>query len=174
MKQFFLCLLCFVLVSCGFSPLYSDKEDALLTQQTSSVEVQPIEGILGFQLKSFLNDKLNPTDLNTEKKYRLSIETDVTKSGDQIISKHKFSTLGKITLKAHYKMTEIKTGAVVFKSTAKAWGSYNILKQPYATVTMEDKLLENLTKVVADKIALHTVTYFKHIEIDRARQTVSD
>ena len=174
MKKFFLYLLFLGLGACGFSPLYSSNTDTLLTEQTSSVDIQPIEGILGFQLKSFLKDKLNPTDLNTEKKYRLTVRTEVRKTGDQVIARDKFSTLGKIVLKGRYKMTEIKTGAVVLESTADASGTYNILKQPYATVSMEDKLLENLTKVVADKIALHTVAYFKHVEMNRASQTVSD
>ena len=71
-------------------------------------------------------------------------------------------------------MTEIKTGTVAFDSKADASGTYNILKQPYATVSMEDKLLENLTKVVADEIALRTVAYFKHVEMNRESQTVSD
>lgn len=144
-----------------------------MTEQTSAVEIQPIDGILGFQLKTLLNDKLNPTHLDTPKQYRLSIKTEITKSGDQVIAQDNFSTLGKIKLKGHYKMVD-KKGTVLIESTADAWGTYNILKQPYATVTMEEKLLDNLTKVVADKIALHTVAYFKHVEMNRARQTDSD
>ena len=47
---------------------------------------------------------------------------------------------------------------------ASAISSYNILTDPYSTITAEQAVRERLLKTLADEIALQITSYFKNEE----------
>ncbi len=65
-----------------------------------------------------------------------------------------------MTLKAFYTLKD-KNGRVLLDSSSSIASSYDILAQPYSSVTAEATTRQNLIKVLADNISLHIANSFK-------------
>lgn len=150
------------LASCGFTPLQGVGGENNLTNETKYIFVESIDDKIGMDFRNSLNKKLNPTGQKTDKKYTLNVVLKQSSVDDQIISSENFSTRAKITLIANYKLIELKSNTLLLNASANASGTYNVLKEPYATYTAREKMWGNLTQIVSNKVSLHIFAYFKH------------
>ncbi len=155
MKHLFLFLFLF-LVGCGFTPLYISQE---MNEKAAMIEISPIDGALGQQLRSNLEHRFNPSGVVFEKPYRLNItlkETEVSKQGirqDDTATRITISLTGNYTL--YYNNEKVLSEKSYFLS------SYNILQDPYSSYVSHKDTLKQLTDLVADDIALRIGLYLK-------------
>jgi len=149
----------FFLCSCGFRPLYSSSNN--ITEQTSAVQIQPIAGEGGYQMGLILQEKLNPKQINQEKKYRLTVSIHKPVYTNQSIRSDNFASLENMEISASYQLVDLSNNQILVSSTVDANGLFNLINDPYATVVAQDKLYSNLIKLMADDIATHILSYFK-------------
>ena len=150
----FLTLLClfFLCTACSFSPLYSEKKDEAVLQETAQIQIEPIEGVLGYTIRDQLNAK-----------YTLNIKISENIIGDLGIQKTNFATRSRMILTAHYILKDCETNQVLLNTQTNASGSYN-LTTTYSTMTAKDKMRQNLAKILADNISIRLLMYFKKQE----------
>ena len=152
--------LCFglLLAGCGFHPLYGDKTELL--EQTAAVQVQPIAGEGGYQMEMILKDRLNPNHQHVQQKYRLSVTLEKPTYVDQSIRSDNFASLESMNIRVFYQLTDAEKNTVLINSSVDSNGMFNLIKDPYATVVAQDKLYDNLIRLMADDIATHVLSYF--------------
>ena len=56
------------------------------------------------------------------------------------------------TLRARYQLVDLETGQIVLDATAGSDAGIDVTSSEYATIAAEQSALENLAKVVADRI----------------------
>ena len=151
----------FLLAACGFKPLYVAHEDTL--SQTAAVQIEPIAGVGGYQTELILQKRLNPEQIKVSPKYRLVVTLNKPTYTNQSIRSDNFATLEKMDVSADYKLIDIQKKQTLISSSVDTNGLYNLVKDPYATVTAKDKLYENLVRTMADDIATHVLSYFKGV-----------
>ncbi|MEN9926637.1 MAG: hypothetical protein RL268_2763, partial [Pseudomonadota bacterium] len=83
--------------------------------------------------------------------YRLEVELDDDLTafgirGDSAVTRERR------TLRARYRLVDLKTGEVVLDATAGSDAGIDIVSSEYATIAAENTALENLTRQVADRI----------------------
>ena len=151
----------FLLASCGFQPLYVVHEDTL--EQTAAIQIEPISGQGGYQTELILQKRLNPEHIQVSKKYRLVVTINNPTYSNQSIRSDNFATLKKMMVSANYELKDIQKNKVLISSSVDSNGLFNLVKDPYATVTAKDKLYDNLVRAMADDIATHILSYFKGV-----------
>ena len=161
MFKYVFLLLFFFLIGCGFHPLYVAHEDTLT--QTAAIHIDPIAGQGGYQTELILQKRLNPEQQRASTKYRLTVTIHQPSYSNQSIRSDNFATLEKMTVKMDYKLVDIQKNQILISSTVDSNGLFNLVKEPYATVTAKDKLYDNLIRAMADDIATHILSYFKGV-----------
>lgn len=158
--RYIILLCCFLLASCGFSPLYMEKSDAQ-SCQLASIYIHSIQNYGGFLLEKQLQSALNPSQMVQDKKYDLIVTIDKPLISEQNIQDDNFSSRERITLKAHYKLIDKQTKEILITSSAFAVGAYNIALEPYATYMAKEKIKENLIQILSDRISIHIISFMR-------------
>ena len=161
MMKYIVLYLGFLLVGCGFQPLYISHEDTL--NQAASVQIDPIAGQGGYETELILQKRLNPEQKAVAPKYRLSVVLNQPTYTNQSIRSDNFATLEKMSVSATYKLKDIQKNQIVISSSVDTNGMFNLVKDPYATVAAKEKLYDNLIRAMADDIAMHILSYFKGV-----------
>jgi len=151
-----------LLAGCGFQPLYVAHDDVF--NQTAAIQIEPITGQEGYQAELILQKRLNPEQVKVAPKYKLTVTFHSPTYSNQSIRGDNLATLEKMSIKATYKLVNIQKNKVVIESSVDANGLYNLIKSPYATVTHQEKLYDNLIQAMADDIATHVLSYFKGVK----------
>lgn len=153
----------FLLVGCGFRPMYLSENDKSVMTEASLVQVTPVAGELGYLVTLSLRDRLNASQTD-DKKYTLDVVFQDPVSFNQSIRSDNFASLENMNLTVTYQLIDKKTNKVLVSSSLNANGLYNLVKEPYATVVAKDKLYHNLAEMLADDIATHILAYFKGVQ----------
>ena len=157
------------LTGCGFSPVYWQDGTEFL-EKTAQVEITPVPEYSGRILTQALKDKLNPENIDVPKNYTLTVKLDEDINKDQGILGDKTSTRATFHMTAVY---QLKSGPTeLLSSTATAISSYNILPEPYSTVTAEQAVRERLLNILANDISVQITAFFKKQEADAQKNTV--
>ena len=102
-------------------------------------------------MRNALNDRLQSGRRSGAAQYRLDVRLD-----DRIESLGLLSddTIGRErrTLRARYQLVDLATGAIKLDATAGADAGIDVVSSEYATISAENKALENLSLEVADRI----------------------
>lgn len=160
MKRLIPLFLLTCLSGCGFTPLYHIKTGETTTA-TAAIEIMPIPDEEGYHMMQDLEAKLNPKHLSVPKTYELHVFLNPPVYTDQSIQGDNFASLEKITLSAGYQLRQKDRKDPLLNSGVQAVGSYNIIKDPYATTIAKNNLKSNLITVLSNDIALHVTAFFK-------------
>lgn len=138
------------LTGCALRPLYAGGEGGQVATTLSSVQVAPIPGRVGWLMYNKLKDRLEDTG-TADPQYRLDVELD-----DDIIGLgirgDRATTRERRSLRARYRLVNLRTGAVVLDATAGSDAGIDVVSSEYATVAAEQTAAERLSDVVADQI----------------------
>ncbi|MEY4670273.1 MAG: hypothetical protein RLZZ415_152 [Pseudomonadota bacterium] len=139
-----------LLSACGLKPMYAGGASGQVAQGLAAVEVPAIEGKAGWLVRNALVDRLGAAGQATPR-YRLDVRLDEKLEGLGLLSD---DTIGRErrTLRARYQLVDSVTGTVVLDATAGSDAGIDVVSSEYATIAAEQTALENLAKVVADKI----------------------
>jgi len=138
------------LSACGLRPLYGGGSTGVVAATLSGVTVAPIEGRVGWLVYNDLKERLAPTGA-TASRYRLDVELDDAIVGLGIRG-DLATTRERRTLRARYRLTDLRTGETVLDATAGAEAGIDVVSSEYATVAAEQTAAERLSEQVADQI----------------------
>lgn len=150
MRQFAALAASLLLSACGLKPMYAGGASGQVAQGLAAVDVPAIEGKAGWLVRNALVDRLGAAGRSTPR-YRLDVRLDDKLEGLGLLSD---DTIGRErrTLRARYQLVDTTTGAIVLDATAGSDAGIDVVSSEYATIAAEQTALENLAKVVADKI----------------------
>jgi LPS-assembly lipoprotein len=144
-----------LLSGCGLHPLYAGGSHSAIAQGLDEVEVPAIPGQQGWLMRNALMDRLHPNGVGDEgaKRYRLDVKLDDKLEGLGVLAN---DTVGRErrTLRARYQLVDTTTGDILLDATAGSDAGIDVVSSEYATVAAEQTALENLTRVVADRIMI--------------------
>ncbi len=135
MKHFGILAGALLLSACGLQPMYAGGASGQVAQGLAAVDVPAIEGKAGWLVRNALVD----------------VRLDDKLEGLGLLSD---DTIGRErrTLRARYQLVDTASGAIVLDATAGSDAGIDVVSSEYATIAAEQTALENLAKVVADKI----------------------
>jgi LPS-assembly lipoprotein len=139
-----------LLPACALQPMYAGGAGGQVAQGLSAIEVPAIEGRAGWLVRNALTDRLGAAGRATSR-YRLDVRLDDRLEGLGLLSD---DTIGRErrTLRARYQLVDLASGAIVLDATAGSDAGIDVVSSEYATIAAEQTALENLAKVVADRI----------------------
>ncbi len=140
--------------ACGLQPMYAGGGQGAVAQGMAAIDVPPIAGKSGWLMHNALVDRLHAEGSpGNAARYRLDVRLDDRLEGLGLLSNN---TVGRErrTLRARYQFVDIATGAVLLDATAGSDAGIDVVSSEYATVAGEDTALENLIRIVADRIVI--------------------
>lgn len=168
-KVLTLILLSFLLMGCGFKPLYVEKKsdkkwyfgnefDVSINSEMAKVKIETISDRFGQQLRNELIDILTPKGIPENPEYRLYVEVTEKYTERQALRKDITATRERIMYKVLYYMVE--NGDELFKGDSIAYASYDIMANPYSTTMAQKKAETDAAKIIANDISLRVGAYF--------------
>ena len=148
-----------LLSGCGFTPVYRQDSSSSVRQNLSLIEVAPIGGQRGLQLRNRLNEKFSPKGVADVPRFRLSV---VLESSTEavLIQLDNTVTRQNLRMKAAFTLTDLSSRATVFKGNSFSVGSYNVVDSEFATISAEDNVVERATLEIGEEIFDLLVIYF--------------
>lgn len=137
---------------CGLHPLYAGGRSADVAQGLSAVEISDIQGKSGWLMRQALSDRIGVSG-HASPRYRLDVKLDDRLEGLGVLANDTVSRERR-TLRARYQLVDIANGNILLDATAGSDAGIDIVSSEYATVAAEQTALENLTRVVADRIVI--------------------
>ena len=146
--------------ACGFQPIYSQKNQANVSENMSQIRISNIADRQGQILRNKLIDKLYGSSARpVSPKYRLSIQ-----NLDEIISsvgikKDATTTRGRITMTATLILEDYR-GDILLERDLKSVNSYNILDSQYGTLITRQDAQQRTLDELSDEIQTILSLYF--------------
>ena len=141
--------LCLALAACGLRPMYAGGSSGSVANGLGAVQVAPIPERAGWLVRNALVDRLNGEPGDAAYRLEVELDDDLTAFG---IRGDSAVTRERRTLRARYRLVELKTGEVVLDATAGSDAGIDIVSSEYATVAAEQTAQERLAGVVADQM----------------------
>ncbi|MCL6741595.1 LPS assembly lipoprotein LptE [Sphingomonas sp. RB56-2] len=150
--------LALLLGACGLQPMYGGGSSGQVASGLTTIQVAAIPERAGWLVRNALVDRLGGESGNAS--YRLEVELDdnLTSFG---IRGDSSATRERRTLRARYRLVELKTGEVVLDATAGSDAGIDIVSSEYATVAAEQTAQERLAQVVADQMVSRLALFMR-------------
>ena len=116
----------------------------------AAIEVVPVKERIGHIVRNHLIDGLTPDGQPAHPDYRLTLSVAQSKT-PLLIQIDDHATRFNLTLSAEFSVAD-RTGTVVYRGTAKAIGSYNVVESGFATVTAERDAADEAARVLSEEI----------------------
>lgn len=137
---------------CGLQPMYAGGGQGAVAQGMAAIDVPAISGKSGWLMHNALVDRLHAAGSSaTPARYRLDVRLDDRLEGLGLLSNN---TVGRErrTLRARYQLIDVASGRVLLDATAGSDAGIDVVSSEYATVAGEETAMENLIRIVADRI----------------------
>lgn len=147
-----------LLSACGLQPMYGGGAAGHVASGLTTIQVAPIPERAGWLVRNALVDRLGGEPGTAT--YRLDVELDdnITAFG---IRGDSAATRERRTLRARYRLVELKTGAVVLDATAGSDAGIDIVSSEYATVAAEQTAQERLADGIADQMVSRLALFIR-------------
>ncbi len=139
---------------CGLQPMYGEGPHGSVAQGMAAIEVPAIPGKSGWLMRNALIDQLHAAGSpGITPRYRLDVRLDDKLEGLGLLANN---TVGRErrTVRARYQLVEIATNRVLLDATAGSDAGIDVVSSEYATVAGEETAMENLVRVVAQRIII--------------------
>ncbi len=140
-----------LLSACGLQPMYAGGAQGVVAQGLAGVDVPIIAGKSGWLMRNALVDRLGTAGNKAAVRYRLDVKLDDRLEGLGLKSDDTVARERRI-LRARYQLVDMTSGKILLDATAGSDAGIDVVSSEYATVAGEQSALENLTRVVADRI----------------------
>ncbi len=143
-----------LLAGCGLQPMYAGGGQGAVVQGMAAIDVPPISGKAGWLMHNALVDRLHAGGPSASPaRYRLDVRLDDKLEGLGLLSNN---TVGRErrTIRARYQLVDVASGRVLLDATAGSDAGIDVVSSEYATVAGEETAMENLIRIVADRIVI--------------------
>ena len=138
------------LSACGLQPMYAGGGSGAVAQALADVDVPVIPGRAGYLMRGALQERLGAAP-DGAARYRLDVRLDDTLEGFGLVGDDSIARERR-TLRARYQLVDAGTGEVLLDATAGSDAGIDVVSSEYATIAAEERALENLAEIVADRI----------------------
>ena len=137
---------------CSLQPMYSGGSNAAVAQGIAAIDVPPIPGRGGWLLRNALQERFGIAG-ETTPAYRLDVRVDDALEALGVLNDDTISRERRI-LRTRYQLIDLATGEILLDATAGSDAGIDVVSSEYATIAAEQTALENLTKEVAERMAI--------------------
>ncbi len=155
---FIICIL--FLGSCGFTPIYSDK-NVNITSELANIEISNIPNYEGQYLRNALIDRFYLNARPSNAKYILDISPIEESTKNLDITKSANVTRTQLRLETSITLKDKQSGKVILSRDLSSISSYNILTSEFATRVSAKNMRENTLDDLARQIELQISLYLK-------------
>tara|TARA_B100000029_G_scaffold309003_1_gene301594 strand:+ start:262 stop:792 length:531 start_codon:yes stop_codon:yes gene_type:complete len=149
--------------SCGFTPVYKQASQNHTQNYLNLIEVAPIAGKRGVQLRNRLEQKIYQTGYKQAPLYRLSV--DLSSSTEAVlIQLDNTATRHNLKMDASFILSEISTGTQLYTAKAVSVGSYNVVDSEFAAIVAEDNAAERAAREISEEILVLLVVFFSRFD----------
>jgi LPS-assembly lipoprotein len=151
--------------ACNFRPmlLTMGAENVAVREELAAIEIQGLDGRLGYLVRNALLDELNPTAAAVPERYILSVRLSAraTELGIQLDAT---ITRYNLTVNAAFSLREKDTGNVLLNSVVRRISSYNVSREPYADLIASQTAERRAAELVSADIGMQLGAYFARRE----------
>ena len=144
---------------CGFAPVYHQSAPQSVRESLALIDVAPIEGKIGWQLRNRLLEKFTPRGAADVPLYRLSVSLNSATEA-VLIQLDNTATRHNLKMNASFTLIDLSTGDVAHRGTAISVGSYNVVDSEFATIAAENNARERTAREIGEEIFDLLVIYF--------------
>ena len=166
-----------LLSACGFEPLYVQKKggsfwggeyDQSISSEMEKVKIEASGERFGQLIRNDLLDLMTPLGVPHKPKYRLVITPQQEVVYDQALRNDITATRKRVEYTVNYTMYE--DGKEIVKGNSVAYGSYDILANPYSMTIAQKIVMIVSAQIIANDISLRIAAYF-HSRITKRGST---
>jgi LPS-assembly lipoprotein len=151
--------LCAALGACGFRPLLTVDDGPQVRAELQAVEIQGLGGRLGQLVQNALLDELQATGAAGAPRYVLTVQLQLFTDAFAIQFDNTITRYN-LTLIADFRLTRREDQQVLYQSAVQRVTSYNVLQQPFATLTAEQAAERRAAEEVGNNIRTLLAVYF--------------
>jgi LPS-assembly lipoprotein len=151
--------LCAALGACGFRPLLTADDGPQVRAELEAVEIQGLGGRLGQLVQNALLDELQATGAAGAPRYILTVQLQ-SYSDAFAIQFDNTITRYNLTLIADFQLKRREDQQVLYESAVQRVTSYNVIQQPFATLTAEQAAERRAAEEVGNNIRTLLAVYF--------------
>lgn len=152
--------------SCGFKPLYGERQTAVSQAALSQVWVAPLRDRVGQLLHIHLTKGMHPRGKPRNPVWELEIKL-TSRTVNLGIRKDETATRSNLTLNAEFKLKRIATGKVSFKGRSVITISYNILESRFGTISSRNNAIERAARELGDNIKTRVALFLSQSTAQR-------
>ena len=145
--------------ACGFTPVYRQDEPNSVRQNMAQIEVAPIGGQHGLQLRNRLLEKFTPRGGVDLPQFRLSVNLE-SSTQELLIQLDNSATRQNLRMKASFSLTDLTSGEILFKDKSVSVGGFNVVDSEFATIVAENNAAERAARKIGEDIFDLLVVYF--------------
>lgn len=155
-------LCCFLLVSCGFAPVYGTASHTNKQAESSldQVAISLIPDREGQFLRNALMDRFYRGGEPRNPSYQLIINKIKEEVSDFDITVESEATRRQLRLTSNLKLIDKKTGDVVLTRSLLAITSHNVLESEFSTLVTEQSAREAALNDIARQVERHLTLFF--------------
>lgn len=129
-------VLALLLAGCGLRPLHMPVEGDAMHAGLAAIEIAAPKSRLGNELLNQLSADLNPDGLSVPSRYRLDISLKRTRTALAIQLDDRVTRYD-LSLAAFFSLIRLEDDRTVYRSAVRRVASYNVLRDPFATLVAE-------------------------------------
>jgi hypothetical protein len=145
------------LSSCGWAPLYADRDTEPADVELRAIRVAPILERIGQKLALALRQSLNPEGEATPQRYLLRTTLQIVRS-DLGVQSLGIGTRGKLDVYATFVLSDIKSNAALLSATSHVADSFDIQANGYATLVAQNdagtRAVEELRRDIVSQLTV--------------------
>tara|TARA_B100000085_G_C18542993_1_gene512714 strand:- start:728 stop:1240 length:513 start_codon:yes stop_codon:yes gene_type:complete len=169
MMRILLVLMCLIIASCGFSPVYGTlghDNDFGTESLLAVIDIANIPDREGQFLRNELIDRFYRSNGRpAQPQYRLVVSDLQETLRDLDITERSDSTRGQLRIDAHIALIDLKTQETLLERDLHSASSYNILGSEFATRVSEQNTRENVLNALGQRIETQVTLYLKNTVI---------
>lgn len=147
-----------MLGACGLKPMYAGGSSGAVATGLGTIQVAPIPERAGWLMRNALVDRLGGEVGDPAYRLEVELDDDLTAFG---IRGDSSATRERRSLRARYRLVDLKSGQVVLDATAGSDAGIDVVSSEYATVAAEQTAQERLAQVVADQMVARLALFVR-------------
>ncbi len=155
-------LILFSLSSCGFRPLYEEtSEDDNIKEVLSSVKIIPVQGRKGQIMANKIDDQLNPTSVDVDKRYNLTYRFKINEES-VLVQNNNNITRYNIMIVFEYDIFDISSGKYIKTGNFRIRSSYDAVQNSYfSTIIGKEDSIDRAMTETARELKRRLIRIFK-------------
>ncbi|MCH7930348.1 MAG: hypothetical protein IIA01_07585 [Proteobacteria bacterium] len=148
------------LSGCGFRPMYARRgRSGNVVDDLAAIRIDPVADRIGQSLRNDLIERLTPFGEPRYPRYRLSVQ--VQRSSQPLaIQADTTITRYNLRIEVSFTLTDVETGAAIYRGSARTVGSYNAVRSDFATLSAEQDTSRRAVREASDEVRTLLSVFF--------------